>query len=659
MPQANSHGLERDVPSVEVSRWWGVLLIALTYVYFLIFAQFAFLKRLQELSIVDAYLKVVMGAMALGGIGLSLLAPRISLHPSPQLRIRQSLAVCALAAVLTLLRLDLLGSILVSFLIGCGLGLLTVTLVTHLRVVLGDRNNLVKVGLGTGIGYLCCNLPILFTASPQSQAIVAAVICFAGIFVPIEHKALNESLSECPTISRVPLAQSLFFAAALAGFTALVWLDSAAFFIIQNTPALKAGTWEGSLHLWANGALHLSAALASAWLLRRRGLLPVLILSLLALGSACLLLLDPGRVFAASLLYPIGVSLYSVALVAYPALLAPASTLSVRGRQAGWIYAVAGWFGSAMGIGMGQNLGHVPAWFVLLAGVVVLTPLIVLQLRLRMREITATLLVLASAWLTDRAMKTPASGDDEMSAVQRGRQVYIAEGCIHCHSQYVRPNSPDTLMWGPVQSMDELRDEQPPLIGNRRQGPDLSEVGNRRSLLWLKAHLMDPRQVSYASFMPAYAYLFKNRKGDDLVAYLGSLRNADSNMRLVAEGNWHLPSDALAKANDGKGERLFLNYCATCHDTNGAARQCWKAQFKRLPPDLLIGPLQDLPATETAPQRLNRVAHIVKFGVPGTDMPGHEYLPDSEVASIGLWLSQVTAQPNQNQQSALIPGERK
>jgi hypothetical protein len=29
-------------------------------------------------------------------------------------------------------------------------------------------------------------------------------------------------------------------------------------------------------------------------------------------------------------------------------------------------------------------------------------------------------------------------------------------------------------------------------------------------------------------------------------------------------------------------------------------------------------------------------------------MPGHEYLPDNEIASISLWLSQQIRQPNHN-----------
>src|SRR6478672_2859851 len=58
------------------SGWQGVCLVAITYVYFLIFAQFAFINRLSELGILGAHLKAVMGAMAFGGILFSLLTPR-------------------------------------------------------------------------------------------------------------------------------------------------------------------------------------------------------------------------------------------------------------------------------------------------------------------------------------------------------------------------------------------------------------------------------------------------------------------------------------------------------------------------------------------------------------------------------------------------------
>ena len=609
--------------------------MAITYVYFLIFAQFAFLKRLAMLGIADEHLKAVMGAMACGGILISLLAPRLRLFPSPNLRLRAGLAAGGLAAVLSLLPLGLAASIAVSFLIGCGLGLLTVTLVTWLRLWLGSGYFLLKVGLGTGIGYLICNFPPFFTAMPETQAAVAAVLCAVGVcatFTDIRHPLVDPA--EAPVFS-------VSFLLVLACFTALIWLDSAAFFIIQNSPALKAGTWEGALHLWVNGLLHFAAALASAWWLRRRSLQSLLAAAFLALAAACLLLLDPNRALLASVFYPVGVSLYSVALVAYPSLLAPASSDADRGRKAGWIYAIGGWFGSAMGIGMAQNLGHVPPVFVLLAGATILLPVLLGVLSRRRRELGATAVVLASAFCVDRAIVARYAPDRQFSEVQRGRQVYIAEGCISCHSQYVRPNTPDTLLWGPVQSVEQLRREQPPLIGNRRQGPDLAQVGSRRSPLWFKAHLLNPSEVTPASFMPSYAYLFHDQRGADLVSYLQSLQGArvDSSQHMLEEEAW-VPSDAAtAKANTNEGERLFHQYCATCHTDAGPTRSRWQASFGRLPPNLSLGPFVHLPASGPAAERMVRLERIVKFGIPGTDMPGHEYLPDQETASISFWIA--------------------
>ena len=102
----------------------------------------------------------------------------------------------------------------------------------------------------------------------------------------------------------------------------------------RTPPILKAGTWQGSAHLWANGFIHLGAALLSAFLLRRRGLSVVLASAVGALAFACLLLLDPARAITASVFYPIGVSMYSVALVAYPSLLSPARS-NARARPPG------------------------------------------------------------------------------------------------------------------------------------------------------------------------------------------------------------------------------------------------------------------------------------------------------------------------------------
>lgn len=636
------HGLRRIRDG-----WRGVCLVAIAYVYFLIFAQFAFLKRLDELGIADIHLKAVMAAMAAGGILFSLIAARPSWKSSERLRLQAALALCCAAAALSLLSLSLVGAFLISSLIGAGLGLLTVTLVTYLPTWLGTGGALLKVGAGTGIGYFICNLPLFFTASPQIQAIAAAALCGIGIFAANGTARRDVAVRDLADADR-PQPPPMPFLFVLLSFTALVWLDSAAFFIIQSTPALKAGTWEGTAHLWTNGTLHLLAALGGAWLLGRRGLRFVLGAAFLALAAACLLLHGTGGAPLASVFYPVGVSLYSVTLVAYPALLSGSTNLWNRARKAALIYAIAGWFGSAMGIGMGQHLGYVPIAFVALAGVVVLSPHLFLLYRRRGREVAASAAVLLVALGVRRTIEVAHPEDRPISAIARGRQVYIAEGCIDCHSQYVRPGSPDVAMWGPVQTLEDLRAQRPPLIGNRRQGPDLSQVGLRRSPLWLKAHFYAPGQVSHASFMPSYAYLFGNgsERGYDLVAYLDSLNGPRAAEQLVLEQAWRPSSIDLAHASANEGGRLFVAYCGTCHNADGATRERWKSSFRRLPPNLETGPWLHLSMADTPEETEVRLARIVKFGIPGTDMPGHEYLPAHTVASIALWLTQFAVHPS-------------
>jgi cbb3-type cytochrome oxidase cytochrome c subunit len=282
-----------------------------------------------------------------------------------------------------------------------------------------------------------------------------------------------------------------------------------------------------------------------------------------ALGAACLLLLDPARVPMAAVLYPIGVALYSVALVAYPSFLMPAASHAERARAAGYLYAVAGWIGSALGIGMGRDLHHVPAAFVAAAAALFALPWLwnTIATRRLDKSIRIQTLVVAAVMgvafvltLIVRPTGHSFANSISLTPVERGRRVYIAEGCINCHSQYVRPNTADVLMWGPFTGLEEIRREQPPLIGNRRQGPDLSQVGARRSPLWLRIHFMNPRDVSYDSIMPPYDYLFRDSRGDDLIDYLVSL-NSGGRWRVIA--NWQPSDHAMAQAGALDGSVLL------------------------------------------------------------------------------------------------------
>jgi cytochrome c oxidase cbb3-type subunit I/II len=91
---------------------------------------------------------------------------------------------------------------------------------------------------------------------------------------------------------------------------------------------------------------------------------------------------------------------------------------------------------------------------------------------------------------------------------QRGRQIYILEGCWYCHSQYVRPVTGETRRWGPVSQAGEYAFDVPHLFSTRRIGPDLTRVGLKYSDEWHIAHFWNPRMVVRDSIMPRYVGLF-------------------------------------------------------------------------------------------------------------------------------------------------------
>jgi cytochrome c oxidase cbb3-type subunit I/II len=91
---------------------------------------------------------------------------------------------------------------------------------------------------------------------------------------------------------------------------------------------------------------------------------------------------------------------------------------------------------------------------------------------------------------------------------ERGRRVYLREGCWYCHSQYVRPVTGETRRWGPVSEAGEYTFDVPHLFGTRRIGPDLTRVGLKYGDEWHYAHFWNPRMLSEDSIMAPFAGLF-------------------------------------------------------------------------------------------------------------------------------------------------------
>ncbi len=102
-------------------------------------------------------------------------------------------------------------------------------------------------------------------------------------------------------------------------------------------------------------------------------------------------------------------------------------------------------------------------------------------------------------------------------ALERGRDIYIAEACWHCHSQQIRPVSNESLRFGPVSRAGEYQNvlQLPQLLGTRRVGPDLSRESGKRSNDWHAAHLYEPTWVVPVSVMPSYKWFFETRVNDE------------------------------------------------------------------------------------------------------------------------------------------------
>ena len=120
----------------------------------------------------------------------------------------------------------------------------------------------------------------------------------------------------------------------------------------------------------------------------------------------------------------------------------------------------------------------------------------------------------------------PLSGD-----ALAGKNIYISEGCVGCHSQQVRNVDMDKQFGArPGIPADYANNNRmsiwvntATLMGTERTGPDLTNVGKRQpGKEWNLMHLFNPRSVTPQSIMPSYEWLFEVKenpaKNDVLVS---------------------------------------------------------------------------------------------------------------------------------------------
>jgi cytochrome c oxidase cbb3-type subunit I/II len=97
-----------------------------------------------------------------------------------------------------------------------------------------------------------------------------------------------------------------------------------------------------------------------------------------------------------------------------------------------------------------------------------------------------------------------------------GRDIYIREGCVNCHTQMVRPFRSEVERYGEYSKSGEFIYDHPFLWGSKRTGPDLARLNGKYSNTWHYNHMLAPDAVSTGSIMPAYPWLFEQFIQKDL-----------------------------------------------------------------------------------------------------------------------------------------------
>ena len=110
-----------------------------------------------------------------------------------------------------------------------------------------------------------------------------------------------------------------------------------------------------------------------------------------------------------------------------------------------------------------------------------------------------------------------------------GRDIYIRESCMVCHSQMIRPFRAETERYGPYSVAGEYIYDRPFQWGSKRTGPDLARVGGRYSDDWHRIHMRNPRDVVPESIMPGFPWLERTPvQSDDIQAKMQVLRTLGS-----------------------------------------------------------------------------------------------------------------------------------
>jgi cytochrome c oxidase cbb3-type subunit I/II len=188
-----------------------------------------------------------------------------------------------------------------------------------------------------------------------------------------------------------------------------------------------------------------------------------------------------------------------------------------------------------------------------------------------------------------------------------GRDLYIREGCVGCHSQMVRPFRSETERYGEYSKAGEFVYDHPFLWGSKRTGPDLHRVGGKYPDAWHYNHMEDPKSTSPGSIMPRYPWLLTQKLDTtSLQARISALRKVGVPYPATAE------QTALDELNAQSAKIVASLQTATIEAAPDREIIALIAYLQRLGTDIKTQPGSvPTPNTDAAPSPLSQL------GVPG------------------------------------------
>jgi cbb3-type cytochrome c oxidase subunit II len=177
-----------------------------------------------------------------------------------------------------------------------------------------------------------------------------------------------------------------------------------------------------------------------------------------------------------------------------------------------------------------------------------------------------------------------------------GREIYLTNGCVYCHSQSIR-----SMDWGlgaeRIAQAGDYVGDRPILLGSQRTGPDLSQEGGEHPDDWQVAHFINPRYTRPNSIMPAFSFLGLNRL-ETLTTYVQSLGMKHADRRMERQTFWkqavikayeagpeanvkwlhdHVPEGwrnvpnpyPTTEAGLARGHKIYQGFCIGCHGPVG------------------------------------------------------------------------------------------